>query len=410
MKALRVAVIGCGTAGPAAALLLARAGHEVEVFERTKAPTAAGAGIMLQPTGQAVLARLGLLDDVLARGERIDSLVVEKANRAPLLSLKYHDVSRDYFGIGLHRGVLFTSLFNALKDSNCKLHLGVECTALEPAGRGTHYVESSSGERFGPYDLVIVADGARSGLRTKTQLSTKADTYPWGAVWWIAPDPDHVFREQLYQLVDSTHTLLGMLPTGRGPEGAADSHCPHVSIFWSIRGETWNGFRARPVEEFKARVTALCPQAAPLLDALTDSSQLLYSSYADVVMPRWSSRGLVHIGDSAHAMSPQLGQGCNLALIDAWVLAECIQSGSHVDSALDAYNRQRKQHLAYYQFVTRWLTPFFQSDYAVLGALRDIFMPMMNRFDVFNRAMVMGMCGTADGHPWKPLALPSSRQ
>ena len=58
---MRVAVVGCGTGGPAAALLLNAAGHDVEIFERFNTPSPIGAGLLLQPTGQAVLARLGLL-------------------------------------------------------------------------------------------------------------------------------------------------------------------------------------------------------------------------------------------------------------------------------------------------------------------------------------------------------------
>ena len=58
---MRVAVVGCGTGGPAAALLLKAAGHDVEIFERFNTPSPIGAGLLLQPTGQAVLARLGLL-------------------------------------------------------------------------------------------------------------------------------------------------------------------------------------------------------------------------------------------------------------------------------------------------------------------------------------------------------------
>jgi 2-polyprenyl-6-methoxyphenol hydroxylase-like FAD-dependent oxidoreductase len=59
-----IGVIGCGTAGAAAALFLARAGHDVRVFERVADPKPVGAGIIVQPSGQAVLARLGLLERV----------------------------------------------------------------------------------------------------------------------------------------------------------------------------------------------------------------------------------------------------------------------------------------------------------------------------------------------------------
>ena len=74
MPALDVGIVGCGFAGAASAALLARAGHRVTVYEEFLEPAAIGAGIVLQPTGMSVLAELGVLDRVLARGTRLDSL------------------------------------------------------------------------------------------------------------------------------------------------------------------------------------------------------------------------------------------------------------------------------------------------------------------------------------------------
>ena len=68
MTPLDVGIVGCGTAGQAAALFLARAGHRVTLYERVTEPGPVGAGIISQPSGMAVLAELGLLAPVLARG------------------------------------------------------------------------------------------------------------------------------------------------------------------------------------------------------------------------------------------------------------------------------------------------------------------------------------------------------
>src|SRR4051812_31442322 len=78
VEALRIGVVGAGTAGAAAAILLARAGHAVTLFERVATPGPVGAGITLQPTGQAVLARLGLLEPIVARATRLDGLLCRR--------------------------------------------------------------------------------------------------------------------------------------------------------------------------------------------------------------------------------------------------------------------------------------------------------------------------------------------
>jgi 2-polyprenyl-6-methoxyphenol hydroxylase-like FAD-dependent oxidoreductase len=106
-------VIGCGTAGAAAAILLARAGCDVTVLERVPTPGPVGAGIMIQPTGQAVLARLGLLQSIESRGARIDRLWFRKPGGSMLVDLHYAQIDPRWYGIGLHRGVLFEALYEA---------------------------------------------------------------------------------------------------------------------------------------------------------------------------------------------------------------------------------------------------------------------------------------------------------
>lgn len=401
MRKLDIGVVGAGTAGPAAALFLAEQDHRVTLYERVADPGPVGAGIMLQPSGQAVLGRLGLREWVLGRGDRIDRLRVVREGGGRLLELAYEDVWPGSFGVGLHRGVLFQALLSAVRRAPVELCLGVGADELEQApGRRVSIVDQH-GDRHRPHDLVVVADGARSRLRARTGVVRRVEPYPWGALWFMARDPEHAFRGELYQVVAGTRELFGLLPTGLDATGDT----PQVSFFWSLRADAQAAF-GDTFEAWRDRVRALEPRAGPILDQIQRPEQLLFSSYHDVVMSPWHAGPVVCIGDAAHAMSPQLGQGANLALVDAMVLASAIaDERGDVVRALSEYSRRRHDHLAYYQVVTRWLTPFFQSDYDVLGTLRDALMPVMNRVPLFNRAMVLGMCGVADGHPWKRLEL-----
>ena len=70
-----IAIVGCGVAGQAAALFLHRAGHRVEIFERFESPRPIGAGLLIQPTGQAVLERLGLAEAALAHGAKVTRML-----------------------------------------------------------------------------------------------------------------------------------------------------------------------------------------------------------------------------------------------------------------------------------------------------------------------------------------------
>lgn len=412
MRPLDVGVIGCGTAGSAAALFLARAGHRVTVYERVPTPGPVGAGITIQPTGLHVLARLGLYDHVVGRGARIDRLLCETPKKKPLVDLSYETIEKDLFGVGLHRGVLFEALYGAVKkEKNVTLRCGMEIIDLERDGRWSWFLDGAK-KRHGRHELVVVADGARSQLRDDTSTSKRVERYPWGALWFVAKDPnpsDAPKAKVLHQIVDGNQRFLGMLPTGRPPVSEESILAPSerlLSLFWSIRGDRVDEWRKRGLAKWKEEVLELSEDAASILDQIVDQKQVLFAAYHDVVMHRWTTRNVVYLGDAAHATSPQLGQGCNLALWDAMVLADALNAEERdLARGLDAYTRERRDHLAFYQVATRWLTPFFQGDEAWLGQLRDFGMPLMAKLPLFRRIMTLSMLGVIDGFAGRTLAL-----
>jgi len=76
-------------------------------------------------------------------------------------------------------------------------------------------------------------------------------------------------------------------------------------------------------------------------------------------------------------MSPQLGQGANMALVDALALRDALRAAPTLPEALARYERRRRVHLHAYHFWSRWLTPLFQSDRDRVAAVRDrVFHPL----------------------------------
>lgn len=386
-------MIGAGTAGAAAAIALARQGHRVTLYEAVPEPEPVGAGITVQPTGMGALARLGLLDQVIARGAPIDRLRCLTRRGRTVLDLRYADFHPLAFGLGLHRGVLFETLFGAAREEDgvtLRCGVAVEDLALDGDRR---VVVDRAGERHGPHDLVVVADGARSQLRDDTRLTRRATAYPWGALWFIGEDAEGEFDRELFQRVDGTGQMLGLLPSGLGPHGET----PRVSLFWSVRADQVDRVRDAGLDAWRAELEALEPRAAPVLAQIGDVSEVLFARYWDVVLSPWHADRVVYLGDAAHATSPQLGQGANLALVDALALADALEGAEDVASGLARYSRTRRHHLGYYQWATRFLTPFFQSDLRLLGWLRDAFMGLACRLPYVRTRMLRTMCGLDRG-------------
>lgn len=390
-----IAIIGGGTAGTAAALFLARDGHRVTLYERVPTPGTVGAGILLQPTGLAVLRALGLLEGILAKGGPVHQLYGTSHTGRVVMNLQYGDWQEGACGIGLHRGVLFQALWTALAASYVVVRAGADVTGLRDTGSRVEL--QSNGESLGEHDLAVVADGTRSALRASLGIRHRAKPYPWGALWAILPDPQGEYRGCLRQWYRRAGQMLGVMPTGVGP----DNNMPVVSLFWSLRADRLEAWRAEGLAAWKRDVADLAPEVRGLLARIGKPEQMTWAGYSDVVMRRWHSGRTVIIGDSAHAMSPQLGQGANLALIDAQVLADCVRAQPEDGAkALAAYTKSRRAHLRYYQRASRWLTPVYQSNAWLIPTLRDTFGNLSGKLPPVRNNMLDTLVGVKAGFLW----------
>ncbi len=393
-------MIGAGTAGPACALFLNRQGHDVVLFERAAAPSPVGAGITLQPTGLSILRQLGLEEPIVRAGSQIDRLYGRTRGGRTVLDLEYSTLAPGLFGLGIHRGALFSALMDLVKESSIRVRTGSEVLELFDGFEKASISTRADGVE--EFDLVVVADGARSQLRRHATDVIRENLYDWGALWTVVECDEPIFHGKsfahsvlestLTQVFDGTRRFVGFLPSGRH----AVSGRALTSIFWSIPCREMDAFRLRGIEHFKNQVRELTTEVEPLLAKLDDEGQLLSAQYYDVVTRSVPSRRIVVIGDAAHAMSPQLGQGANLALYDAWVLSLLLEQHA-VPDALIHYVRERERHISFYQWATRMLTPFFQSEWDILGTLRDATMGSLCRLPFFGRQGLASMAGYKSG-------------
>lgn len=378
---MRIAVIGCGAAGAAAGVFLKRAGHAVTVFEQAPESRAVGAGFLMQPTGMDVLRELGIYDEVISHASKVNRLHVLEKDGRDLMELRYGEIGEGFFGAGLHRPVVMAALIGLLVNEGVEIRWGARIEGARKLADGWEVED----EKF---DLLIVADGARSAMR-RALLGEGFDRgYGWGAHWFIGKNNGVFPSTDLHQIVDGTRKLAGFLPTGRETGGGEEL----LSLFWSVRVADDAEIRRQPLRKWKDDILALCPRADDLLGQIDDWEQVLTARYGDVRMGKWHRDRLVFLGDAGHAMSPQLGQGVNLALADASCLAACLAE-LPLEKALPEYSRRRGASLRYYQFATRWLTPVFQSDHEWIAPFRHCGFRVSQRIPFVRKMMTKSMAG-----------------
>lgn len=393
MDNCQIAIIGAGTGGLAAALFLALDGHRVSLFEQFETPHPVGAGLMLQPTGLACLAALGLDQTVIANSRKIGRIDGRTISGRRVLDIGYDALGDHAFGLGTPRSALFDTLYDAVLASDVTLHTGVRIHQT-PSFTDARSVIDASGATLGTFDCVVDASGARSGLRSLHGPVRSVRPYPFGAVWGICDEPnDWPWPDILAQRFDGARHMLGILPLGQ----RVGSTRKQMAFFWSLPTTSYDTWRSDGMAAWHDVIHDYWPEAGPLARQFSSPDDLTLATYPDVVLKRLHSDRLVHLGDAAHSTSPQLGQGANLALADALMFARALSGAPDMHSALDDFSASRKAHLRFYQVASRYLTPFFQSNSTLAAMLRDATFAPMTRIPYIRREMVRSLAGVKNG-------------
>lgn len=397
MNKQRIAIIGAGTAGLASATLLSRQGHDITLIERASELTTVGAGILLQPSGVDVLSELGSLEQMLQFGHRVDALYGWIPSGRAIMQVQYAHLNegQELYGLGVHRSALCHVLDAALSGVTHQRWFGCEVQGVHQNGKATIVQFRQDGRAHqDSFDAVIIANGSASQLRPPSLVRYDRQ-YPWGAMWVIRPLPaslTELNKPLLQQRYDRASVMLGILPTGRIPTDADSSL---VSLFWSVPVASIPDWQADRFDfsGWKTRVEALWPDVFPLVKALQSPSELLPATYRDVILTHWGTGRIGVIGDAAHAMSPQLGQGANMALLDASALARSVAASDDWESVWQTFKLERNGSIRFYQRMSRLLTPLFQSDIPGVALMRDIALPVSHRVPWLRRHMAETVSG-----------------
>ncbi len=317
-------IIGGGIGGLAAAVALQQIGHEVEVYERAPALREVGAGIGLWANGLRVLERLEIpgyrgcsvaVEETLVRttsGARLSGV------RRSELNLAHDDLVRFF-----HRSELLDCLEDAL--SGTVLRLGKECTGYTEAHDNVAVRFSGGSLARGTY--LVGADGIHSVIRGQLhkQRSPRYAGYTaWRSVIPFQGNP----RAGEYW---GHGARFGIFPLTRN------------RIYWFATHTAPRNQRA-PFGE-RAQLMEIFGQWHPGISALiesTDEEEILRNDVVDREPINTWGRGLTTLlGDAAHPMTPNLGQGACQALEDALALQQAFEETHYIEEALRRYEEIR---------------------------------------------------------------------
>ena len=323
---LKALVIGGGMGGLSAAIGLRRAGLEVEVFERTPELREIGAGLSLWPNAVKALDRLGIAAEVRSRAVPEVAGAIRTSNGAILFATSARDLERAFgeVTVMVHRAELQTVLVHALGASS--IRLGATCTSFEQDASGVtaRFADGSTARG----DLLVGADGLHSVVRAQLHGNLKpayAGYTAWRAVVPFAPErltPGESWGRG---------ARFGQVPMNRG------------RVYWFAVQNAPEGARGSGGEKAElGRIFRGWHEPIPDLIEAADEALILRNDIYDRPPLDWWGQGCVTLlGDAAHPMTPNLGQGACQALEDAVVLADCLREAGDTGAALRTYEARR---------------------------------------------------------------------
>src|SRR5215218_5174962 len=315
MKQRHAEIVGAGFAGLTAACALAQRGWSVRVHERAERLRAAGAGIYIYENGLRVLDAVGAYEEAVAGANAAHTREVRDDNR--VISVHRWEGSRVF---SIVRQRVINALAAAAKRAGAEIVAGSQGLNATPDGE----LLLANGREL-KADLIVAADGSNSRLRDALGLLSKRKFLADGCTRLLIPtladERDAGGGRRTVEYWSGTRRLLY-------------TPCSDDEIYLAlVLLDRDNAAKRVPVDKDEWKRSF--PHLDVLIDRIGENGR--YDRFELIKLKRWSAGRVAVIGDAAHALPPNIGQGGGCAMMNALSLAVYLNQYDDVSEALRAW-------------------------------------------------------------------------
>lgn len=326
-------------------------------------------------------------------GRKINHFQGTTISGKKIFDLSYQNLNPNYFALGIHRHSIFYLLYEKVESLQIPIITGF--IADEVKNKNNKYtLISKNNAQYKNYDLIIDASGANSIIRDKYAQIKSHKSLAYGALWGVCEDEkQRIGKNILQQKVHQAKIGIGLIPIGKTPHSDKE----HIAFHLNIRNSDYEKWRNTAFAQWKDEIVGLWDITNGLLAQLKNHDDLTWAVYSDIALKQFYTDRIVFIGDAAHSISPRLGQGANLGLVDALVLSRLLTQNTDIDVALEKYNVARKNHVKFYHMVSQIMTRFFQSDSIIAPIIRDLSFGALCKIPFTHKQMLETLGGIRAG-------------
>lgn len=362
---MKIAIIGGGIGGLCAAVTLQKQGHSVKVYETSPTFQPVGAGIGIGSNAMQALMKIGVGEQVFEKGNILHTQMFQNAQGRTLNTIDF-SVLKKRFGqenITIHRADLHRTFLEALEPNT--IHYNKKCVNTEQTTEkvtawfddGTQIIA----------DLLIAADGIHSPIRRKLMPGSEA-RYAGYTCWRGITENKGRIDEYTSAEIWSTSGRFGMAPMHNG----------QVYWFACINAKARDPFYQNLERNEIANLFKELPEIASELIRDTPSENILHHDISDIKpLRQFVFDRIVLLGDSAHATTPNMGQGAGQAIEDALILGNAIQQFTNWKEALIYYEEKRVIRTGKVIRMSRQIGAIAQLPFHSIASVRDFLFPFV---------------------------------